>query len=103
MVVYVLLNSCEPPSEIMLQWNVAGSWEHRAYWGPELINCGGEYWACHSMGALPTTGQWIRLEVPASQVALEGTTVTGITFTLYNGQAWWDRVGKSPAGSGAIA
>jgi RHS repeat-associated protein len=102
MVVYVLLNSCEPPSEIMLQWNVAGSWEHRAYWGPKLINCGGEYWACHSMGALPATGQWVRLEVPASQVALEGTTVSGITFTLYNGQAWWDRVGKSPAGSGAM-
>ena len=47
------------------------------------------------MGDLPAAGQWVRLEVPASAVALEGRTVTGMAFTLYDGQAYWDAAGKS--------
>ena len=39
------------------------------------------------MGALPATSGWVRLEVPAWQVGLEGVTVKGMAFTLYNGQA----------------
>ena len=46
------------------------------------------------MGALPAVNGWVRLEVPASQVGLEGATVKGMAFTLNNGQAWWDRAGK---------
>ena len=42
------------------------------------------------MGPLPATGQWVRLEVPASQVGMEGQTAIGMGFSLYNGRATWD-------------
>jgi len=43
---------------------------------------------------LPATGQWVRLEVPASLVGLEGQSVDGMAFTLFNGRATWDQTGK---------
>jgi hypothetical protein len=49
------------------------------------------------MGALPATGSWIRLEVPASQVALEGTAVSAMSFTLYDGRVTWDAAGRNTA------
>jgi uncharacterized protein (TIGR03437 family) len=45
------------------------------------------------MGVLPSAG-WIRLEAPANQVGLEGKTVNGMAFTLYDGKATWDCAGK---------
>ena len=33
------------------------------------------------MGALPAVGQWVRLEVPAAQVGLEGRTLNGMAFS----------------------
>jgi hypothetical protein len=36
---YVYLDPANPPSEVMLQWN-DGTWEHRAYWGANLIGFG---------------------------------------------------------------
>lgn len=36
----------------------------------------------------------MRLEVPARLVALEGSTLQGLAFTLYGGQATGDRPGK---------
>ncbi|HSP13608.1 MAG TPA: RHS repeat-associated core domain-containing protein [Thermoanaerobaculia bacterium] len=103
LVAYVLINPCDPPNEIMLQWNAASSWEHRAYWGANALGFGTDGTnSRRRIGDLPATGQWVRLEVPASQVGLEGLTVTGMAFTLNNGQVWWDRIGKAPAGSGAM-
>ena len=92
---YVYLDPAHPPSEIMLAWNADG-WEHRAYWGANLINYGTDGTAGrHAMGALPAAGQWIRLEVPASAVGLEGASITGMGFSLFDGQASWDKTGKS--------
>jgi hypothetical protein len=65
----------------------------RATWGADpLAYFGPRY----NMGGLPTAGQWIRLEVPASFVGLEGRTVDGLAFTLYGGRATWDHAGKTP-------
>jgi uncharacterized protein (TIGR03790 family) len=92
---YVYLDPQSPPSQVMLQWRTEdGNW-HRAHWGPELIwwAVGGSYQA----GALPTTGKWIRLEVPASAVGLEGRSVNGMAFTLFGGRATWDRAGAVSA------
>src|SRR5205823_1114857 len=87
----------------MLQWT-NGSWEHRAYWGASLNNYGVEGTASRrSMGALPAAGKWTRLEVPASQVGLEGSTVTGMAFTLYGGRATWDHAGKRPASTAKMS
>ena len=84
---YVYLDPVNPPSELMLQWSDA-SWEHRAYWGENLIPWGDNGTASQQpMGALPGAGQWVRLEVPASLVALEGSTLSGMNFVLYDGRA----------------
>lgn len=98
LVAYVYLDPQNPPSEIMLQWDEGGAtWAHRAYWGANQLGFGidgrpSRYY----MGSLPAAGQWIRLEVPASLVGLEGRTVNGMAFTLYGGRATWDRAGKRP-------
>jgi hypothetical protein len=95
---WVYLNSSSPPTEIMLAWNDGSSWEHRAYWGADTITDGtngtaGRYHA----GPLPATGQWVKLSVPASAVGLEGSAVSGMSFSLYNGGATWDAIGRSSA------
>src|SRR5207245_3910842 len=92
---YVYMDPANLPSEIMLQWN-SGTWEHRAYWGANNITYGADGTTARKyMGALPPAGQWVRLEVPASQVALEGNTLSGLAFSQYNGRATWDNAGKS--------
>src|SRR5205807_10032810 len=68
-VVYVRLNECAPPRELKIIWytNTAHT---SAYWGQALI--GGEN---VNMGALPATGAWVRLQIPFSQLGLEGSTL----------------------------
>jgi len=67
-----------------------------AYWGENLIAWGADGTASQQpMGGLPAAGQWVRLEVPASLVGLEGRTLSGMNFILYNGRATWDYTGKS--------
>ena len=91
---YVYLDPANPPSEVMLQWYVNGSWEHRAYWGTDDIGWGIDGTASRLyMGSLPATGTWVRLDVPASAVGLDGTTVSGMAFTLFGGRATWDDAG----------
>jgi hypothetical protein len=81
------------PREVMLQWN-DGSWEHRAYWGENLVAFGLDGTGSRrSMGALPPAGRWLRLEVPAALVGLEGRVVHGMAFTLWDGRATWGRAG----------
>src|SRR5262249_19193520 len=87
---YVNIDPNNLPSEIMLQWN-DGSWEHRAFWGADNIDYGTSGTAGRAyMGGLPTAGQWVLLQVPASQVGLEGSTVSGMAFSQYYGSATWD-------------
>lgn len=102
---YVYLDPNNPPREVMLQWYELGGsdWQHRAYWGENLIVWGAEGTAGHHfMGPLPLTGQWMRLEVPARLVGLEDCDVNGMAFTLWDGRATWDRAGKSPQQAVAI-
>lgn len=97
---YVYLDPLNPPSEVMLQWfEPATGWEHRAYWGANNIGWGVNGQASrYRVGNLPLTDQWVRLEVPASAVGLEGKTLTGMAFTLYGGMATWDDAGKTGQG-----
>lgn len=106
LVAYVYLDPANPPSEVMLQWcDGPGGWEHRAYWGQNLIPWGAEGTDSRRyMGGLPPAGRWVRLEVPAEQVGLEGRTLHGMAFTLHGGRATWDRAGKvSGAGRSNVA
>jgi len=94
---YVYLDPANPPSELMLGWD-DGSWEHRAYWGANTISYGVSGSASRFyVGLLPAAGQWARLEVPASQVGLEGSTLMGMDFSAYGGRVTWDYAGKSSA------
>lgn len=95
---YVQIEAGSAPSEIMLSWlDDGGSWEHRAYWGQNAIPFGTNDSAGRRyMGAIPEgdqSGRWVRLEVPASAVDLERKTVVGMSFSLYNGRASWDKAG----------
>jgi len=91
---YVYLDPANPPSEVMLQWYDGASWKHKAYWGANSIGWGIDGTVSRRyMGPLPATGQWVRLEVPAAQVGLDGLSISGLTFTLYDGRATWDRAG----------
>ena len=89
----VYLDHEQPPAEVMLQWH-SGDWEHRAYWGDDRIAWGqpGSE-ARRPMGRLPFTDEWVRLEVPASLVGLEGRSIDGMAFTLWDGKATWDYAG----------
>src|SRR6185295_13371045 len=91
---YIYVDPQNPPSEIMLGWN-DGCWEHRAYWGDNFIPYGADGTSSRRyIGALPATGEWVRLEVPASLVGLEGSNLKGMSFVLFDGAATWDYTGK---------
>jgi hypothetical protein len=100
LICYINIDSTHRPSEAMLQWYVRNddgncSWEHRAYWGSNSISWGTNGTASrYFIGSLPAGNQWVRLEVPAVSVGLEGRVIQGMAFTLYNGRAAWDRAGK---------
>jgi hypothetical protein len=99
---YVYLDPANMPTEIMLQWRSdTEDWEHRAYWGGSSITWGTDGTPSRRyIGPLPEAGKWVRLEVAASQVGLEGKLLNGMAFTLYGGRATWDQAGKT-AGSTA--
>jgi len=91
---HVYIDPVNPPEQIMLQWN-DDSWEHRAYWGRSINTLGVENTDSRRLiGPMPKPGRWIRLEVPAALVGLEGKTLKGMAFTLYGGRATWDQAGK---------
>ena len=92
---YVFLDPKNPPKTIMLEWSDGRTWDHRAYWGPNLIPYGtANTTQQRSMGPLPPTGKWVRLDVPASAVGLEGQEVKGLIFRLHSGRVTWDAAGK---------
>lgn len=83
------------PQTIMLQWyDTSGSWSHRAYWGQNKVTFGNDNTEGRRyMGNIPASGGWVRLEVPASLVGLEGKAVSGMAYTLYDGKVTWDKAG----------
>ncbi len=91
---YVYLDPDNPPKEIMMQWN-NGTWEHRAYWGANVIDWGknGKASRRHK-GDLPPAGEWVRLEVSVGDVGLKpGDKVHGWAFTQFDGTVYWDKIG----------
>lgn len=94
---WVKLDPTNPPKEIMVAWNDGSSWEHRAYWGADTITYGQDHSPSRlSAGALPPTGQWVELTVPANAVGLAGKTVSGMSFSMVGGQADFGAVGMEP-------
>lgn len=91
------------PSQIMLQWKDEQDWEHRAYWGANNISLGTDGTnSRRRIGDIPSAGKWVQLELPANLVGLEGKLINGMKFTLFNGRAAWDRVGKKLASAPSL-
>ena len=92
---YVFLDPANPPKSIMLQFN-DGGWDHRSNWGDEdAIGFGVKNTPSKRIaGALPKTGEWVRLEVRAADVGLPaGAMLNGWAFTQSGGTCHWDRAG----------
>lgn len=93
---WVYLDPKNPPSAIMLQFN-DGDWTHRKVWGSDKIIYGLQkesYAGYQRAGELPATGQWVRLEATADEVALaSGAKLTGMAFTQFGGLVHWDDSG----------
>ncbi len=102
---YVWLDPAAPPETLMLQWN-DGNWEHRAFWGEDKINFGGigkDTPGHKPMGALPATGEWVRLEVTPADVGLEpGSVLNGMAFVQHGGTAYWDVAGIATTRGAAV-
>jgi hypothetical protein len=89
----VCLDEWNPPDEVMLQW-LTTSWEHRAFWGEDLIAWGTAGTPSRvAVGPIPASAQWVRLEVAAETVAVVGIPITGMAFTCSGGAALWDYAG----------
>ena len=84
---YVYLDPANMPREVMVQWRdpsgTGDLWDHRAYWGENLITWGANGTSGRwRVGDLPPMAQWVRLEVGASQVGLAGKQVTSVQEML---------------------
>ena len=97
---WVYLDPGQLPRQVVLEWQdgADGTWSHRASWGDDAAASPppGMPEPAH-VGPLPAAGNWARLEVPAAMVGLERCVVTGLAFTLVDGQAWWDASGRTSA------
>ena len=90
------LDEADPPREIMLQIHTTdGSWEHRAYWGDNLIGFGADNTgARRPMGALPVRGQWVWIELELDAVNLKpGDQIDGWALSQHGGTVRWDAIG----------
>jgi hypothetical protein len=92
--VYAFIDPKNVPETILLQWHDGESWDHGAYWGAEKIKEGkANSQGRRDMGRLPQAGGWVRLEVPARQVGLEGKSLRGMSFVLHGGRCLWGTTG----------
>ncbi len=98
-----MLDRENPPQQLMLQF-FAGSWEHRAYWGANLIGWGddGAPSRLRLSQELPPPGVWTRLELPPEALGLSGRDITGMAFTLHGGRACFGPAGTLRDGVEAV-
>ncbi len=97
-VVYVLIDECNPTSEIKITWS-SGFRTATAYWGQNLIGNTPSGSTVFNRGALPATGAWARLEVPiGTHLALRGHEVDWMQIETYDGRVWFDHIGTDGVG-----
>src|SRR4029077_16945191 len=81
---------------IMLQYHTS-EWNNRAVWGEIDAIPFGTAGTTEKLriGPLPEPGKWVRLEGTAAKLGLQaGTRITGMAFTMFDGTAYWDKVGQ---------
>lgn len=95
--VMVYIAPKDKPESVLLAWHDGKDWEHRAYWGEDRFTDGKDGSPSRRrIGPLPPAGEWVRLEVPARAVGLEGRAVRGMGFAVCGGQCYWHRAGAIP-------
>jgi len=101
---WVWLDPKNPPKQLMLQFH-GKSWNHRAWWGEDLIPYGkGSNKGDHfKVGKLPELGKWVRLEVPAKNVGLPaGSKIIKLAYTQFGGKVLWDQAGRHTNDANAV-
>jgi RHS repeat-associated protein len=100
LVLYMLVNPCAPPREVEVTWYAPGG-IRGAYWGAALT---GDESNKVSMGAVPAGGSWVRMEVPANLLpGIEGSALSAVELSRFDGEVWLDRFGKAPGGNGSLS
>ncbi len=97
---WVYLDPAKPARALMLQANVKGAWDHRAYWGEDAIPYGKSEGgaAYHRAGDLPKAGEWTRLSVPVAALGIApGSAIGQLACTQFGGLIHWDNVGLHTA------
>jgi hypothetical protein len=92
---YVYIDPTNSPKALMLEFHT-DEWRNRANWGDADVIKHGEKDSPEKtqIGALPEKGKWVRLEVKAADIGLRPRTkLTGISFTQFDGTAYWDKAG----------
>lgn len=92
---WVCLDPDHPPRTLMLQWHTSDGWEHRAFWGEDLITQGTTLGSAGHFraGDLPVPGAWTMLHVAASTLQLADQDVDGMAFSLHGGRAAYGMAG----------
>jgi len=98
-VTYVLVDPMRIPTQILIEMNDGGSWDHRAYWGVNKLNKPGpdESPANLKLGDVPRPGEWVRLEIPAKAIGVDGKTIRELAFCTFGGGVRWDWLGLANA------
>lgn len=91
--VWVRTDPDNPPGELMLQVHARG-WEHRAFWGEDVIPFGKAGTSSRlRVGDVPRAGEWVQLEVRADAIGLGARDrVEGFSFDQAGGRVWWGGV-----------
>jgi hypothetical protein len=92
-----LLDPCDPPREILLEWDDGGAVSRGAFWGEDLIARASEKHSIQHLriGEIPIAGYQVTLAIPAAALQLSGTTLRSMSFAVSNGRAWFHHFGKS--------
>ncbi|HEX7708969.1 MAG TPA: discoidin domain-containing protein [Thermoanaerobaculia bacterium] len=100
LVVYALVNPCNPPRQILLGWK-AGSAEYRASWGEGRIEVTTPH---RNMGTIPVGGEWVRLEVLARSLGItSAVSITDLSIRALDGEVWFDAIGTRACAIGPAA
>lgn len=91
--VMLRVDPARPPRLVAVQLrDAAHSWEHRAWWGEDLLPWGTSGTPSRAFaGPLPEPGGWTRLVVDPATVGLApGAAITAVAFTQVDGVVAWD-------------
>lgn len=95
---YIWIDPDAPPSSVEIWWYLDQVFSHRVYWGNVIIE---DRVTRRLMGRLPEPGEWVRMDISASHLGLEGKSLFGMAVRVVGGRMAIGHVGKRAAATGA--